>query len=139
MRRRALLLGVLLLVANPTSGTAQATPCREGMRPLLPRDASWGDLYDGFRQGICGERARRAFSAAVIYTLDEKWEGITQLNQLAAADSTFLGFVLAQFRDSADARRLKHITHDAAAHCPKADKALCARIVDVARPTTDSS
>ncbi|MEP6573395.1 MAG: hypothetical protein ABJD11_11895 [Gemmatimonadota bacterium] len=139
MRRRALLLGALLLAAVPTTGAAQATPCPEGARPLLTRDASWGDLYDGFKHGICGERARRAFSAAVMYSLDERWEGITQLNQLAAADSTFLGFVLAQFRDSADARRLKSIVHDAAGHCPKGDKALCARIVEAARPPTDSS
>jgi hypothetical protein len=105
----------------------------------VPYDATWGDLYDGFKHSVCGAEATKAFTGAAVHSLAANWKEIRQFNQLAAGDSAFLVFVLARVPEDTNRRELKDIVHNADSHCPKRMNPLCKAIAEAAKPAAGTN
>lgn len=126
-------LPALLATAPCPQALAQATGCDAHLATVILDGQSWGDLYSAYRHNPCDEGVvAQAISKVVVRTLAKQWQDLPQLQQLIAADSTFLTLVLRHIDGTGDPDALKALGRNAQRRCPKKHEPLCARIAGAA-------
>ncbi|MGH7703105.1 MAG: hypothetical protein ACREMO_08420 [Gemmatimonadales bacterium] len=120
-------------MAPGATAQVQATGCDAHLATVIADGQTWGDLYSAHRHDPCDDGVvARAISRVVVRSLARRWQDLPQLQQLVAADSTFMTLVLRHIDGASDPDELKAIGRNAQRRCPKKHEPLCARIAEAA-------
>ena len=133
-RRYTILSALMLTMLCSARAFGQSPECDLQTATVISKDRDWGDLYSSFKHAPCDSGVvARAYTQLVVNSLTKQWADLTALQQLAAADSTFLRFVLKHVDGAAEKEDLELVQRNASSHCPKALPPLCALIAEAAK------